>query len=413
MANPALAQLRQYAEPGQLAEREIPARETLQERMAAAPWQSGRWRFQPRLSVGDLVYSTNVFDESDLDEQESDLRGSATAGIAAYAPVGRDMVFVTFAGPNYAWWRDNEELRRLNWSYGAALFGLFNRLSTQVSVKRTETERAINNELRIPTTLRQDGIALDARIDVAGPWQIFTSAALSESRYPSASNLEDRAPNLDLLARDEEVLSAGVAYDIPGSFNLGVGWRRVDSQFVDDPDLRSNSGQYPFVQFSVPGNRLQLDGDFGLRLLEFDGPSALEETEEAVGTLRISIDLATRTRLSVYGARDIVYSAVDAGGFFSSGRTGVKLGWGEANSLRASVFAETGSDEFQSANGANLGRVDDGSTYGVNLQVPLKWNLVLDLGVSETTIDSTLDEFDRSRTLIRSTVRLSLPDFPF
>jgi hypothetical protein len=413
MAHPALAQLRQYAEPGELARRDIPTREVLRERIAAAPWRAGRWRFQPRLAIGDLVYSNNVFDENDVSRQESDLRGNATAGIDAYLPVGSNAVFATFIRPSYQWWRNHDELRRLNSSYGAAVFGLFNRLTTELDAKRQETERTVNNELRVPATIRQDSLSLDARLSVRGPWQVFSGAALNATRYPNADDLAGRGRQLDLLARDEEVVSAGVAYDVPDRVNLGLGWRRVESTFVDDPAGRSNRGQYPFLSATIPGNKLTLDADIGLRKLEFDRSSALEETDEAVGTLRASLEVGARTAVTLFGARDIVYSAVDTGGYFTSARSGLALGWGDRERVRLGIFAETGRDEFTSAGGLNAGRIDDATSYGLGIELPLRWGLVLNLGVSEIEIDSNFDQFDRSRTSASSSLRLALPEFPF
>ncbi len=151
----------------------------------------------------------------------------------------------------------------------------------------------------------------------------------------------------------------------------------------------------------------------GLRLLEFESASALGETEEAVGTLRASFEIGSRTSLSAFGGRDIVYSALDAGGYFASDRQGLALGWGESGRLRTSVFAEAGSDEFESAGGVNAGRIDESTSYGVNMEIPLRWGLEMRLGVAETEIDSNFDDFDRSLTSIQSSVSLDLPDFPF
>jgi hypothetical protein len=359
------------------------------------------------------VYTQNVFDESEASQQQDDLRAVAAAGIDAYVGLGENTVFAAFARPSYNWWLDNAELRRLNMSYGAAVFGLFNRLTTELSVKRKESQRLLNNELRVPATLRQDSLSLEGRLGIRGPWQVFGAATVSESRYPNAEALEGRAPELQLLARDEEVLSAGLAYDIADRFNLGLGWRRVESTFVDDPLLRSNRGQGPFLAATISGNKIEIDADLGVRRLEFVRSSTLEETDETVGTLRTSFDVGARTKLTAFGARDIVYSALDAGSFFSSARTGVAASWGDETSLVVVLFAETGRDRFESAGDQNPGRTDDNESYGLRLRIPLRWGLRLDLGASEVRIDSNLDMFDRSLTSVTSSVSLAVPEFPF
>lgn len=410
---PVGAQLGQYTPAGEIGEQDVPQREEMRDRMEEAPWRLGRWRLQPRLSIGDLEYSNNVFDDNDETERQSDLRGGAAAGLDAYVPLGGDFVGAVFVRPSYAWWRDNEELRRLNWSYGAGVFALLNRLSGELSGRRTETERPLNNELRIPTTTRQDTAALQVRASVRGPWQLFGSAHAGETRYPTAVDLEERAPNIGLLARDEETIAAGVAYDIPGKVNLGVGWRHIETEFLDDPSGRSSTGESPFVSISVPGNRLQLNGEVGQRRVEFVEGSSLSETEQVLGSLGATLRLGSRTHLSAFGGRQLVYSGVDSSAYFTSDRAGLSLGWGDTDSLRVRVFSETGSDELESGSGLDPGRVDDATAYGVAVEVPLRWGLELRLGYTETEIDSNFDEFDRSLRGIQSTVRLALPEFPF
>ncbi|MDH3403118.1 MAG: hypothetical protein OES32_13850 [Acidobacteriota bacterium] len=413
VAVPLGAQVSQYTAPGDLAPPDTPEREEMRVRMAAAPWHLGRWRLQPRLSIGDLEYSNNVFDENDETKRKSDLRGGAAAGLDAYVPLGSDFVGAVFVRPSYAWWRDNAMLRRLNWSYGAGIFGLFNRLSTELSVRRTETEQALNNELRIPTTTRHDRVAFDARVRVRGPWQLFGSVGAGETRYPTAAELEERAPNLGFLARNEDSVSLGVTYDVPGTFGLGVGWRQVDTSFVDDPDGRSSSGRSPFLSFQVPGSRLQLRGEIGQRRFDFTAGSSLRNVEEVVGSLAATLRLGVRTSVSAFGGRQIVYSGVDSSAYFASNRAGLALGWGDDERLRVRIFSQTGSDDFESGNGVNPGRVDDNAAYGLTVEVPLRWGLELRLGYTETEIDSNYDEFDRSLGSILSTVRLALPDLPF
>ena len=129
--------------------------------------------------------------------------------------------------------------------------------------------------------------------------------------------------------------------------------------------------------------------------------------------LRASFEIGRRTRFTVFSTRDIVYSALDAGGFFTGQRSGLALAWGDKGSLRTVIFGEVGEDAFESATDVNSGRIDQGESYGLQFEVPLRWGLILNLGVAETNIDSNFDLFDRSLTSIKSSISLDLPDFPF
>jgi hypothetical protein len=414
-ALPAGAQQRQYVTPGDLALIEVPRKESLEDAMSKAPWELGDVKIQPRLSISDLQRVDNVFDASDSSENErvTDWRLTTSAGLDAYLPISEKTLLSAFLRPNYAWWEDNDQLRRLNWSYGVAAYGFLNRLSTRLTLKRSESERLVNSELQIPATIRQDRIALDVDLRLRGPWQLFTSAAHDESRYPNADVLIEQAPNLGSLSRDEDIIGFGIAYDIPARLNVGVGWRRVESTFLDDPDGRSNQGSYPFVKVAIPGNRLKIAAEVGLRELEFVAAETLESRDEVLGTVQTIWQLGRRTNLSVYGGRDLVYSAVDTGGFFNSQRLGTALIWGGARALTVRLFAEGGEEEFESAGDALPGRLDDFGAVGVKIRFPTRKRLTVQLGLVETELDSNFDEFDRSVTVLSSTIGLDLPDLPF
>jgi len=405
------AQLKQYRPAGQLTDAETPDREEMKRRIEEAAWTWGRARVQPRLGLGQVEYRNNVFDESDSAEQTSDLRASAHAGLEIFLPVGTDSVLVTFARPSYQWWQDTDALNRLNWNYGVAAFGYFNRASAQISARRTEVEQNLNNEVRIPVTTQTDRIGVDGEIEIRGPWKVFGSVVSAGSRYPNAEDLVDYISELTLLERDEEIFSLGVAYDAAGRFEAGLGWRQVETDFLDDPEGRSSSGDYPFLKLSVPGNQLQMTAEVGQRLLEFADSSGLRETEETVGTVRLTVPLGDRTDFALYGSRDIVYSVLDASAFFAGDVTGVSLSWGRE--LKVSLFAQSGDDEYTSAGGFNEGRLDSGESFGASITFPLRWGLATQLGYHDTTIDSNFDEFDRTGSSLGLSVKLDLPDFPF
>ncbi len=410
---PAHAQLRQYVSPSELALIELERQESLESAMRDAPWEVRRLKIQPRISLGDLQRIDNVFDTGDESERVTDVRATASAGIDAYLQVGENTILSAFVRPSYSWWKDNEQLRRFNQSYGAAAFGFMDRLSTRLTLKRSESERLVNSELRIPATIRQDQIALEAALRLGGPWQVFGSASYRETSYPNAEDLAEQAPNLARLGRNEDTAGFGVAYDIPNRLNLGLGWRRVESDFQDDPDGRSNRGSFPFVKIAVPGNRVQIAAEVGLRKLDFANEENLASRDEVLGTVQTVWPIGHRTRFSAYGARDLVYSAVDTGGFFNSSRLGAALSRRSSRRLNVQLFAESGRDEFESAGDSLPGRVDDFRAVGVTFRLPVRKRLVVQLGYVDTQVDSNFDDFDRSYRVLRSLVSLDLPDFPF
>ncbi len=411
---PLSSQQRQYSEPGSLLESEVAASERVQKQLEGAPWKFGNIRIQPRLGLSDLQYVNNVFDRGDEDMEgtTSDLRLTALAGLDAYLPVGSDVILSTFANATYTWWKDTETLRRFNVSYGAAAFALFNRLTTQLVARRTESDSPINNELRLRTAIRQDRVGLDGRVRLAGPWRLFGTVGVAETSYPERDELVDSYPELSNLERTEDDASIGVGYERPGRFRLDFGWRTIDTEFEDDPSGRSNRSDYPFARASFSGNRLSLDIEGGERRLDFDNPE-LGEQKQRTGLARTTLRLGHRTQTALYNVQSVVYSALDQGSYFASEATGIGLTWGVDQALSVSLFAETGTDDFVSAGGLNFGRIDDVDAIGLTVQFPARARLKVALGLSQIDVDSNLDEFDRSLTALRTSFRLSLPQFPF
>ena len=326
-----------------------------------------------------------------------------------------------FAHPTYTWWQKNEDLRRFNLSYGAALFGLFNRATTQLVARRVESDQPVNNEFRFRTTIQTDRLGADARVDVRGPWQLFASLATEETSFSQPETLDGMLAPVLALARSEDEAAFGVGYEPDDKLRIDVGWRTIDTRFDDDTSGRSNRSDSPFVEVRLNGNRLQLDLAISRRELEFDNPD-LGTREEEGGLARSTVRFGRRTSAALYRSRSVVYSALDAASYFTSEVTGISAGWGGrggrggtrgARDIEIRAFLEDGSDDYVGTGGPNEGRSDEVTTAGFTVQIPLRNRLELLLGLSEIDIDSNLDPFDRTLTVLRSTVRLDLPEFPF
>lgn len=409
---PVTAQQRQYEAPGSRMAEEIDAADSVRSQMEAAAWRFGSWRVQPRLGIPQLEWVDDVFDRGEAATTGSDLKVTAVAGLDAYLPVGSDVVVAAFAHPSYTWWRDTESLRRFNLSYGGALFALFNRWTAQLTGRRIETERPINNELRLRTAIERDEVGFDNRFRLRGPWVVFASVRSAGTELPDVGDLGSEFEPLRQLERDETAWSGGIGYERGAGLRIDVGYETVDTDFPSDPGGRSNRSEAPFTRLRWTGNRVGGHLEAGERTLDFDNP-ALGEITESVGRGLLDVELGHRTRLALYASRAVVYSALDRAGYFSSTNTGAGVAWGEPRRLTVRLFAETGRDDFVSAGGPNEGRIDDVDAVGLSFTVPFGERLELVLGLTEIDIDSNLDANDRSLTVGTSAVRLALPDVPF
>src|SRR5690606_978111 len=114
---------------------------------------------------------------------DGDVTASAGAGLRSYLPVGSDVVVSAHALPEYSWWADREELRRLNGRYGAGAFGFFNRLTLQATAQRNEQLAIRSYEVPEQGNTRQDEIALAAEVGLGFSTSIFTEVGTRRVRY--------------------------------------------------------------------------------------------------------------------------------------------------------------------------------------------------------------------------------------
>ncbi len=403
-AAPAAAQYAVYTVPGSLAEQREVARDAVLQEIQDARWSFGPLKVDPRLSIGDLSYQSNVYSTAE-DEAVSDLRAKAAAGLRAWLHLGPKTVLSGFAAADYSWWRDQEELRSLGESLGLQLFGLFNRLQFQIDAGQVEEQRNLNSEAEVPVDIRSDRLELSFDIDLYGPWLIFGAIGRGETRY-FGDAVSQRLPTLDLAALDSttEQLSAGVRYSFGDRLAVSLGAELTESDFDNDPGGRSNKSSGPLVRIDYQGNRLSVDLDGVRRDIDFSGGA--DERRQTTGLVQVGWRFSERLRASVYGSAQLDYSALDSASVFERRLSGVSLQRVFGPRLQVRVFYETGEDEFAGVADDQVTRIDDYESFGLRSELQLTPRVTIEIGAFDTQRDSSDAEFDRSQQTVLSQVRL-------
>ncbi|MEZ5333341.1 MAG: outer membrane beta-barrel protein [Thermoanaerobaculia bacterium] len=402
----AFAQFTQYTEPGGLAREQQSRAEAAQEKAESARWTLGKWKIAPDIAISDVAWTDNVYDTRDDAETVSDVTATARAGFEGFIHLGPDVLFSLRAVPSYTYWADQDDLRSSHFTAGAGLFGLHNRLTWELAADHTESQSYANDELRVPLDLENESATLGLQVQITGPIGVFARGTALRARYP------DRTPEGAVeadqsLDRDETVLSGGLFYRPRESFRLGLGVESAESDFEQDPGGRSNRSIGPLLDVDLVGNRVELGVNAVYRQVEFDSPD-LEDQDQVSGGARLLLHLASRTDATLYGGRQLVYSALDESAYFTSQVVGGQLSWRrnpEHKSFAVAFLAETGTNDYEGTGGLG-NRSDDIVNYGVNFTFPYRNVLELQIGVIESEIDSNLPEFDRSYTAIRTGIRL-------
>lgn len=403
VAGPAAAQ---DARPGELAQAQTTAKEQVAAAADAAPWKLGPILLAPRLTISELGYVSNIYFSAE-GEAQSDFRAQGSAGLRAFFNLGPKVQVSPFAGLDYAWWREQQDLRSLNESFGVQLFGDLNRLQLQLDAGRVGAQNNLSSEVEVPVNRTEDRLGLSFEVDFRGPFLLFGSVAESRQRL-SADTVERQVAGLDLstLESEGQRLLGGVKYELSSGLRIGLGIARTEIDYPEDPGGRSNRGSGPLFTLGFRGSRLRVDLDVARQELEFDSRRESGRRRQTDGTAQLGWSFTEKLSGSLYGDIQLTASALDSAAIYERRRWGIGLQRDPGRRAQMSVFFELGEDEFAAAADDRRIRTDDMRSLGVTLLLRMTPRLDVQFAYLDTRRDSTDPAFDRRQRSISSQVSL-------
>lgn len=405
LAVPMSAQYRQYTAPGALGETPEQTREALERAVDEAPWKLGPVRIAPVLGLSDLAYVDDGETAPGGDEG-GDFTATATAGLRGYLPIGSRNTLVMFAVPDYVWWMDQDELRRLNQRFGVGLFTFFNRLGIEVKAQRMEDLDYVTNQVARRTASRSDAFSADLEIPIGSRISVVGGGAVTTS----TNNLDDVAGDgiLEQLDREDRLYRVGLAWYLSETLSVSARWGQTATTFEDEAENRDNSGDVWSVGLDWNRPKLGVNLSFDQSKLEPEEGSTFEgfEGETWAGSIRWSP--RERFSLSIYGQNQLSYAILSASSIYADERYGARVGFGLGWRLSLDFFAEQGTLDYGVGEGAVTPRVDDLEAYGVRLSAPLGRRFTIAAGARWTTVDSEVPGAGYELTEILGTVGLGL-----
>ena len=346
-------------------------------------------------------------------EEDPDFTISVGAGLQGFVPFG-SKTFVTFdVLPQYVYWQEQEERRRLNGYYGAGLFAFFNRLNAEATVRRAEEQGVLTPEFEQRIHARQDRITGVVELEITPALFAFASAdAFEIDTLTEDLGGDPRLPPFQQLDRQERVLRGGLEYRSGDRLRLAVGVERSEAEFNLDESGRdrSNSGTAPVVEAAYTGPRFQLDGGLAFRSLEPEPGSEFVPFDETTGRIRASLTPRWRLSYTLYGTRGLDYSLDEGYSHFTADRLGFAISSRLGRASAVNLFAETGVHDYVISGLGGPGvlpREDDFTAYGTSIQLQIKESVRLIFGVARTELESDLPGIDRSLTVFQTTVEIS------
>ena len=373
----------------------IPERDRLIDRVDKAPWRTGVFRFSPWLGVRDasLVTGTRIGDGT---EETDDFTATIGAGLRAYVRAGEKALLAAHVLPEYTWWADDEDRRRLNGRYGVGFFGFLNRLEIEASHRINEQQNFFSAEVRRLTPQRQATTRALVNIELSSRFVLN----LRGIRLETTSEEDDGpfATFLSQLDRTEDTVQALIGYQAPRGWRFGIGFDTRKSDFAQRARALSNQSDGFRVEAGFSGNRFDGLLEVSFTDIEPDGNSAVREASETTGVLETIWNVSERSALLAYGRRDLNYSISSTATYFISERFGVR--WqASLSKVGFGLWAEAGDDTFAPLLGSSFERVDDVTSLGAEVNVSLR-SLRLRLDFSHSDYTSPIAALDRDVTTL-------------
>lgn len=387
--------------------------------MEAARWRLGPVRLAPWLGLRGLTYEQDVFvgDETGDGDAVSDLTGSVGAGITAFLPTGDSVFWIAQAMPEYVFWLDLSARNQLIGRYGAGVVADLNRLRLVADVYRREEQRVVTVESPEQVLAERNGAAAAAALSLTGSLALTAGFRAEQvtNRRPGDDDDREAGAGDDLsfsrVDREETSLEAGIRFQPREAMRLGVGVEWTETDFEGGARNLGNTGTSPYLDFTLEGNKIDLDGRVAHRELEPEPGSALVPVKELNGRARVRLTPGWRFSFDLYAHRNFAYSLSGAYSHLIEDRFGVGVGapFGERLSTRA--FFESGTAEYRRLGPEIPQRSDDITAYGFDATYRLGEWLAYRAGFHQLDFDSNLPGFDRDFVRITSNFVLSTADW--
>lgn len=366
----------------------MPDQEDMETAYKDARWSAGPLRVQPWLGVRDASLVT--IQDRNVDgtlEERDDFTVTAGAGLRAYARNSPKLVFAVHALPEYVWWQDEDDKSGLNGRYGAGLFGFYNRLKLETSVRRVEQQDLFSTEVQELTTVRRDIATVGVDVEALRGLHVFGAY-----RSTDIAAQEDDRVLFQSLDRTESSTSFGVRLESARGFEIGVGVRDSEIELEDAGRRLSADGSGVFLRAVYGDERFKGLVDIERLEREPTAGSLLVPLEEWVGAVRATWDSGRLFSLQIYQEQDLNYSVLGSVSHLLTRRTGVTTRLRSKRSSFDFTYA-TGEDELIGITTAG-NRTDDVTELRAAVNIPVG-DLALQIYGSSFDYDSDLEIFDR------------------
>ncbi len=384
--------------------------ELLREAVNEARWSFGNFKLDPFLAIKDAAWVDNIF--STDEEEVSDFTVTLGAGLKGFWEVG-DTIIALHALPEYVWWQDLEDRRRLNGRYGAGLFGEFSRHSLEIETTLDEEQSRVLREVDQFTNTRAAELRARLHLRLYRSLGVFVEGTDTALEYQLDEEPTRLIPNFGALDRDEERLRLGLTMRLRDRVDLSLGVDTQETTFDALAARQSNDGDSVFAALDYESERLSATIEAASTELEALGPDSLfPGFDDFTGsaTLRLHSN-DNRQEWSTRLSRELAYAVGAQFAYYEEETVGLAYRLRLAERVELRAFYDVGTLDFVGQLGSSLTRDDDFENFGVNLGLPLPY-VSMSIGASRIEFDSSVPEADRTINQLTINVSLGSAEWP-
>lgn len=392
----AKGQFLQFAPPGGPDARPETAKDRLERELADAPYRLGPVRITPLVGFRDVAYVRDLF--SSDSEIRSDVTATLSGGLRAYLRTGPKVTWIAQALPEYVWWQEREDARRLNVSGGLETLLLFNRLTVDLAASQVQQQRIVTPEIALPVATSSELTRIEAELELTTSFRPFVSAHRGRQEGLLDDRDDPRIQGIALLDRDEQVLRGGVHWYPRSGWTIGLGAERSRTEFDRASLDSSNEGTAPVLEVQINRPRIFFRADLAARSLEAVEGSRFVAFDGVTGSVSLNLLPGRRLDVWLYGNRGLIYSLEPEYPYLDDQRVGVSFGSELGRRIYTRLYVETGSEDYVASSPTARERADDLTAYGGSLRFTFTRSLALTFQAARLEIDSNLPGNDRSYT---------------
>lgn len=397
LAGSAKGQFLQFTPPGGPETRPETVEERLEREINEAPYRLGPMRIAPLVGFRDVAYVRDFFASGD--RVRSDITATVGAGFRGYLRTGRKVTWIAQVLPEYVWWHERTDARRLNVSGGVETILLLNRLTIDAAASRVEQQGIITPELPELINSSTDLGRIDAELELTAQLRPFVSARWVRQEGLVDDRVDDPAVQLvALLDREDRVLRGGLHWYPRTGWIIGLGVERSEVDFDRSLLDSSNRGTSPVLELEIDRPHFFFAADLAARSLTATEGSRFVDYDGVTGNLSLNLVPRQSFQFWLYANRELIYSLSPDYPYLQDQRVGLSLGLHLGSRVFFRTFFETGDNEYTAFSPTAPERTDDLIAYGGSLRFSITETLVLSLQATRLELDSPLPGNDRSYT---------------